>query len=615
MGTNERTGKPELQQKLGKYQWQKFREVKKLVSNLAKGLIANDLTSECSDDNYTLRCVGIFAKNSAKWIITDLACAYSDTTCVTLYDTLGEESTAYIINQTELKTIFCTADKIPALAKLKSQEEIPTLENIVLFDSGKLDEVKLGEDTGLHVFSLESIINSGKESTCAVPHPTSESIFTLCYTSGTTGDPKGAMITHRNIVVLGGGLARAQIDINEKDTHISYLPLAHIFERAVIYTMIANGAAVGFFGGDTLKIKDDIAVLRPTIFASVPRLYNRIYDGMKAKINELTGFKAKLAQWGIEKKLANLAANGAVTHATYDKILFNKFKAGLGGRVRLMITGSAPLEKQVIDFLKIAMCCPFFEGYGSTETTAAACLTHATDAEAGHVGAPMAYSEMKLVDIPEMDYLSTDEIDGVPAPRGEVCFKGHNIFAGYFKMPDKTREAIDEDGWCHTGDIGMLRPNGSLKIIDRKKNIFKLSQGEYIAPDKLENGYTLIPMIQQIFVYGDSLQPHLVAVIVPDPAVAKAWAEENDQDAGDYEALIGGEPFKKALEAELKRVKGEKKFNGMEIPKKLHITSSEFTIENGTLTPSMKLKRADAKKMYLAQIKEMYGGAKLQGED
>jgi len=207
-----------------------------------------------------------------------------------------------------------------------------------------------------------------------------------------------------------------------------------------------------------------------------------------------------------------------------------------------MITGSAPLEKDIIDFLKIAMCCPFYEGYGATETTAASCLTATNDPEAGHVGAPLPYQEMKLVDIPDMNYFSTDETDGVKTPRGEICFRGHNVFQGYFKQPEKTAEALS-DGWYKTGDVGMIRPNGSLKIIDRKKNIFKLSQGEYIAPDKLENAYVLIELIMQIFVYGDSLHPHLVAIVVPDKPFALKWAEANGQSTDDYEALIKSKEF------------------------------------------------------------------------
>ena len=154
----------------------------------------------------------------------------------------------------------------------------------------------------------------------------------------------------------------------------------------------------------------------------------------------------------------------------------------MGGRVKFMVTGSAPLAKEIVNFMKIAMCCPFFEGYGQTETCAGSCLTRSEDPEAGHVGGVMPQAEMKLVDIPEMSYYSTDE----PYPRGEICFKGPNNFAGYFKQPDKTAEAIDSEGWIHTGDIGAILPNGALKIIDRKKNIFKLQQGEYIAPEKLE---------------------------------------------------------------------------------------------------------------------------------
>ena len=196
-------------------------------------------------------------------------------------------------------------------------------------------------------------------------------------------------------------------------------------------------------------------------------------------------------------KLSKLEANGDPTHFLYDRLVFNKFKAALGGRVRFLLTGSAPISKDVINFLKIAFCAPIYEGYGQTETCAASCLTFSIDGESGHVGGVMPNQELKLVDVPDMNYTSKDvDESGLAMPRGEICFKGHSQFSGYFRDPVKTKEAIDENGWVHTGDIGAILPSGALKIIDRKKNLFKLAQGEYIAPDKLENGYGEISFIK-----------------------------------------------------------------------------------------------------------------------
>lgn len=260
--------------------------------------------------------------------------------------------------------------------------------------------------------------------------------------------------------------------------------------------MVMKGAQIGYFAGDVQKLKEDIALLRPTIFISVPRLYNRFYDAIKKKIDDLEGMKAKIANWGLDAKMARLAETGDPTHPVYDKLVFNKFKEAFGGRVKFLLTGSAPISKDVVNFLKVVFCCPMYEGYGQTESCAASTLTYSIDSEAGHVGGPVPYAEMKLVDIPAMNYLTTDTKDEKPYPRGEICFKGSNNFVGYFKNPEKTAEALDENGWLHTGDIGALLPNGALKIIDRKKNIFKLAQGEYIAPDKLENGYGTIDVIK-----------------------------------------------------------------------------------------------------------------------
>uniref|UniRef100_A0A7S3KDD5 AMP-dependent synthetase/ligase domain-containing protein n=1 Tax=Euplotes crassus TaxID=5936 RepID=A0A7S3KDD5_EUPCR len=212
---------------------------------------------------------------------------------------------------------------------------------------------------------------------------------------------------------------------------------------------------------------------------------------------------------------------------------------------------------------------------------------------------------MKLVDVPEMDYLSTDMRNGENYPRGEICFKGGGAFQGYFKEPAKTEETIDKDGWVHTGDIGEIQPDGALRIIDRKKNIFKLSQGEYIAAEKLELIFVKTPLIAQIFVYGDSLQSFLVAIVVPDNEYVDKNYSPGYSSSSEYLQEVN-DWFKECRE--------EHKLNGLEIPKKLHVTNEEFNIDDGTLTPTFKLVRGVAKKKFLSQIKEMYGGAKLQGE-
>ena len=218
---------------------------------------------------------------------------------------------------------------------------------------------------------------------------------------------------------------------------------------------------------------------------------------------------------------------------------------------------------------------------------------------------------MKLEDVPEMDYFSTDRRDGESYPRGEICFKGGGAMKGYFKEPDKTSETIDKDGWVHTGDIGEIQTNGSLKIIDRKKNIFKLSQGEYIAAEKLELIFAKSPLIAQIFVYGDSLQNFLVAIVVPD----KEEVEKIHQNKSfNYKQYIQSDDFKKQILDWFTECRKANALNGLEIPKNIHCTDREFSVEDKTLTPTFKLIRAAAKKAYLKEIKEMYGGAKLQGE-
>lgn len=258
------------------------------------------------------------------------------------------------------------------------------------------------------------------------------------------------MLSNRNFMANVGAITKFDNEISfyDDDSYISYLPLAHVFERFMMVCCVSYGIMYGFYQGDVTKLKDDLAELKPTLMVSVPRLFNRFYDVIKQKISEAPYHKRTIAEWGIAKKLYNYERTGQVTHALYDRIVFKKFKETLGGRVRVLITGSAPISKDVLSFLKVCFCVQINEGYGQTESAAPASITWCKDPTSGHVGAPYPACDFKLVDIPDMHYTSEDKDDkGNPTPRGEICYKGYNCFKGYFGQKQMTEETIDKDGW------------------------------------------------------------------------------------------------------------------------------------------------------------------------
>ena len=365
---NPRTKKEEKVSTFGEYKWKTYKEVYDDVLALANSIVSQELSTTIEEGEEKHNLIGIFGKNSREWVTTDLACAMSNRASVTLYDTLGPEASVYIINQCELKTIFMTRDKIKEMLELSKSGKIPSLKNLIIMDKHTEEDAKMCEENDISIKNLETLIEEGRDIDIKLPSPYRDSIFTICYTSGTTGDPKGVMLSHINLICPGAGLDKVNISLFKEDIHISYLPLAHVFERVVVVTLTGRGAKIGFYQGDVLKLKEDLAELRPTIFCSVPRLFNKFYDGMMAKVNDLTGMKKKLASFAIGRKLSKLEKSGDPTHMVYDRLVFNKFKDAIGGNVRFMITGSAPISKDVINFLKIAFCCPFYEGYGQTET-------------------------------------------------------------------------------------------------------------------------------------------------------------------------------------------------------------------------------------------------------
>jgi len=298
----------------------------------------------------------------------------------------------------------------------------------------------------------------------------------------------------------------------------------------------------------------------------------------------------------------NSLKNGG-TSPIWDMVLFSQTKAKLGGRVQWILSGSAPLDPKLADFLRTCFCCPVVQGYGLTENLAGATLTDVNDPTVGHVGTPMACNEIKLVDVPEMNYFSTDK----PCPRGEICLRGPNLFVGYYKDPEKTAEDLKADGWFHTGDVGRWNPNGTLSIIDRKKNIFKLSQGEYVAAEYLEAVFIRSPYVGQIFVYGDSLNSFLVAIVVPDFEVVKPMAVQlGFPNADNEEELCKNKKVEEIILKSMTDVGKEAALHGFEFPKTIYLEHQLFSEENNLLTPTFKLRRPNLKEHYQQIVNRLY---------
>ncbi|TSN95701.1 Long-chain-fatty-acid--CoA ligase 1 [Bagarius yarrelli] len=392
------------------------------------------------------------------------------------------------------------------------------------------------------------------------------------------GNPKGAMLTHGNVISNCAA-----------------------FIRITQSVILVHGAKIGYFQGDIRTLMDDLKTLKPTVFPVVPRLLNRMFDKIFGQAN--TPLKRWLLDFATRRKESELRSGVVRKDSMWDKLIFNKVQVSLGGRVRLMITGAAPVSPTVLTFLRAALGCQFYEGYGQTECTAGCSMSLPGDWTAGHVGPPLPCNYVKLVDVPEMNYYAANG-------EGEVCAKGPNVFQGYLKDAEKTAEAIDSDGWLHTGDVGKWLPNGTLKIIDRKKHIFKLAQGEYIAPEKIENIYIHSDPVAQIFVHGDSLKACLVGIVVPDPDFLPGWAKKRGL-VGSFLELCRSKEVKNAILEDLVRLGKEGGLKSFEQVRDIALTSEMFSVQNGLLTPTLKAKRTELRNHFKEHINQLYAKIKM----
>ncbi|XP_074285832.1 putative CoA ligase CCL6 [Silene latifolia] len=588
-----------IDKKAGPYEWVTYKEVYDSAVRIGSAI------RKCGV-NPGGRC-GIYGANCPEWIISMEACNSQGVSYVPLYDTLGANAVEFIVNHAEVSIVFVQEKKIPSM--LACLPKCDCLKTIVSFGDISSTQRKEAEDAGLSCFSWEEFAQLGTTDG-EFPVKQKSNICTIMYTSGTTGEPKGVILHNEaflaEVYSMDYLLAETDKALAEDDVFFSFLPLAHIFDQIMETFSISRGASIGFWQGDVRYLLEDLQELKPTIFCGVPRVFDRLYSGILSKVSSSGLLRKGLFDFAYNYKLRNMEKGLRQDEAAplLDKVVFSKIKQSFGGRLRLMFSGGAPLPRHVEEFLRVTCCCPLTQGYGLTESCGGSFTSFANVySMISSVGVPLTTIEARLESVPEMGYDALSNI-----PRGEICLRGKTMFSGYHKRQDLTDEVI-VDGWFHTGDVGEWQPDGSMKIIDRKKNIFKLSQGEYVAVENIESVYSRCPLITSIWVYGNSFESFLVAVVVPEKKALEDWAESN-QETGDFKTLCKSPKARNYLMEELNKTGKEHNIRGFEMLRVVHLEPNPFDFERDLITPTFKLKRPQLLKYYKDCINEMYNEAK-----
>lgn len=582
-----------------------------------------------------------------------------------MYKNLSHETFAYVLNQTSVSTIVASNKQALTILESKQKADIPNLKTIVLMaDSAQQYKVgvdipidenlqKLADEVGIKLYQYNEIEKIGSNNKCDKSAPKSSDIFTFCYTSGSTGNPKGCLLTHKAMLTNVTAIYESYMDTDETklirggEYSLSFLPLAHQMQRSVEAVMILVGGQIAYFQNDIKQLFVDIIDIRPTVFAAVPRLLNRLHDKIVNGANEAGGIKAALFNQAVDTKLYYLK-QGYLKHAFWDKLVFSKIQKKLGlDRIKNIPTGSAPIAGHVLDFLRICFSCSVTEGYGQTELTCVATGTHHYHFSHSHIGGPASIAEVRLESAPELDYLVTDRKHGnlEVLGRGEICVRGPCTMEEYYAFPDKTKSTL-VDGWIHTGDIGAILPNGTFKIIDRKNNIFKLSNGEYVAPEKSENISCRSSFVAQMYIHGDTFHPKLVGVVVLDPETVIPYCKANLKlDSYELENIAKSKELKDIILKDIDKTCRDAELKSFEIPKgkiyiifiilfyiifisfrkinnillliliifiyiDIYLEHRQFTPDDSgvkMLTPTMKMQRRYGIEIYKDQLAEMLG--------
>lgn len=534
--------------------------------------------------------VAILSENRPEWVFADLGTLFAGGLDAPIYTTNTPEQCAYIVNDCGARFIFIST---PALLSkiLEKIDTMPTLEKIICFDPPQPHQNE-------KIMTLESLQEVGRsfhdksviERRIAGIKP--DDLLTLIYTSGTTGEPKGVMLTHGNLISNCQACASI-LPISDSDSFISFLPLSHSFERMAGYYMALFTGAEIIYAESIEKLVDNLAETQPTLMCAVPRIFEKIYNGFMQQAEKAHGLKKMILAWALKVgnrvsdktiKKEELGFSLAFQKNFAHKLVFSKLHAKLGGNIKFLVSGGAPLSPKIARFFHAAGLL-VLEGYGLTETSPVISVNRLDNYRFGTVGMVIPGVEVKIAD------------------DGEILVKGPNVMKGYYNKPDATKEVFTADGYFMTGDIGELSTDNFLKITDRKKDLIKTAGGKYVAPQAIENRLKLFPMVDQVNVIGD-MRPYCTALIVPNFAELEKWAAEKGYNIKSREELIANTEVQKLYE-EI-RLKVNEELAPFEQIKKIRLIAEPFTQENYMLTPTLKVRRKIINQRYEKLINEMY---------
>lgn len=533
--------------------------------------------------------VAILSENRPEWAITDYACLTSRLVDVPVYPTLPAAQAAFVIRNSGSRVVFCsTATQLDKLREVRS--EMPALEHIVVFDSDAADgdAISFAEFESRGAAAVDRHPEWQSEALKAEP----DDLATLIYTSGTTGEPKGVMLTHGNIA-SNVTASLEVLDLTPGQECLSFLPLSHIFERMVgHYTMLSAGVIINY-ATNFDSVAAEIIEVRPHLLASVPRLYEKIYARVQSMAVAGGSLRRSIFEWAsatADKALEYRLEGRAVPIllrlglAVADLLVFRKLRARLGGRFEFAVSGGAPLNPAICRFF-LAAGIPILEGYGLTETSPVISVNRMEKIKPGTVGPPIPGVEIRIAD------------------DGEILTRGPNLMKGYYQLPDATAEAIDTEGWFHTGDIGQIDADGYLRITDRKKDLIVTAGGKNIAPQPIEALLKTSELLSNAVLLGDR-RPYPIMVLAPNFIALEKWAAHKGIDHSDRPSFIALPEVRDKLEREARRLL--RNLAQFETPKKFLIVPQEFSIDGGELTPKLSVRRKVVEQKWAAEIEALY---------